>query len=226
MSGRHAMAVRFNEGLGAAADESLNDVCRAFSEILVRMAGAVIAGVKPAAIFTIPMRAYCAGKWRQLGRAALDEALRAYAQALPEYGVELSVLYRTNRRVYLFVWRPDDLDVILSDPQFLSILREQGYRGVGRQELLGELRRRLVDYYLAFDQGQHVEFPHEIGVFLGYPARDVRGFMAGEKATCRGAWHAYGDEQAARRRFDLIEAHERRCSSRFAAGEPLHALFC
>ena len=61
MSGRHAMAVRLAEGLGEAADTGLNDACLAFSEVLVRMAGAVIAGVKPAAIFTLPMRAYASG---------------------------------------------------------------------------------------------------------------------------------------------------------------------
>ena len=225
MSGRHAMAVRLAEGLGEAADTGLNDACLAFSEVLVRMAGAVIAGVKPAAIFTLPMRAYASGKWRELSRAALDEALRAYAEALPAYGVELSVLYRTDRRVYLLVWRPESLCRIVADPAQLSILREQGYCGAGLRELLVELRRRLVAYYLAHDGGERVEFPHEIGVFLGYPAQDVRGFMAGEKATCRGAWHAYGDEQTAKRRFRMLEMHERRCRMRFAAGEPLHALF-
>lgn len=225
MSGRHAMSVRFAEGLGEAADAQLNDACLAFSEVLVRVAGTVIAGVKPAAIFTLSMRTYVAGKWRQLSRGSLDEALRAYAEALPAYGVELSVLYRTERRVYLLVWRPEDLGRVLDDPEHLSILREQGYRGAGHLELLAELRRKLVAYYLACNGGERVEFPHEIGVFLGYPAEDVRGFMAGKKATCRGAWHAYGDEQVAKRRFRMLEMHERRCRNRFAAGEPLHALF-
>lgn len=66
MSGRHAMAVRAVEGLGSGADEGLNDVCLVFSEVLVRIAGAVIAGVKPAAIFTLPMRVFAAGKWHPL----------------------------------------------------------------------------------------------------------------------------------------------------------------
>ena len=120
---------------------------------------------------------------------------------------------------------PDALGRVLADSSHLSILREQGYRGSDHRELLSELRGRLVDYYLALDRGEHIEFPHEIGVFLGYPARDVRGFMAGEKATCRGAWHAYGDEQTAKRRFRMLEIHERRCRDRFASGEPLYALF-
>lgn len=224
MSGRHAMAVRLVDGLGLGCDERLNDVCIAFAETLVRMAGGVITGAKPAAIFSMPMRAYAGGKWRHLMRSSLDEALRAYAEALPAYGVELSVLYRTDRRVYLLVWRPEQLSQKLGDPESISILREQGYVGSGSQELICQLRKRLVAYYLA-QKERGIEFPHEIGVFLGYPAEDVRGFMGGRQVTCKGAWHAYGDEQVAKRRFLALERQEKHCRSRFAAGEPLHALF-
>lgn len=224
MSGRHAMAVRLADGLGGAFDDEMNDVCITFAELLVRLAGGVIAGAKPAAIFSIPMRVYSGGKWRRLSRSALDEGLRAYAQALPGYGVRMSVLYRSDRRVFLLVWRPQQLSVALDDPDGICILREMGYRGASQEDLLRELRRRLVDYYLAVEQGSG-QFPHEIGVFLGYPPQDVRGFMEGRKATCRGAWHAYGDERAARRRFEALERQERKCQRRFAAGEPFHALF-
>ena len=224
MSGRHAMAVRLTDGLGAGSDQSLNDVCITFAESLVSNAAGVIAGAKPAAIFSIPMRAYSAGKWRRLVRQALDEALRAYAEMLPAYGMRVAVLHRTDRRVFLLVWRDCELADSLGDPEAVAILREQGYEGVTPQELLCELRRRLVGYYHA-PKTPASAFPHEIGDFLGYPPEDVRGFMEGKEATCRGAWHAYGDEHAAKRRFRALEAQERRCRSRFAVGEPLHALF-
>ena len=86
----------------------------------------------------------------------------------------------------------------------MAILHEAGYPERLRPTELVELRRRLVDYYLAVDAGKRIEFPHEIGVFLGYPAQDVRGFMEGRKATCRGAWHAYGDEQLPGSRFRVL----------------------
>ena len=117
MSGRHAMAIRLAEGLADAYGSELNDACLTFADSLVRLAGGVIAGVKPAAIFSIPMRAYSAGQWRWLVRHALDEALRAYAASLPDYGVSLSVLYRTERRVYLLVWRPALLARVFEDPR-------------------------------------------------------------------------------------------------------------
>ena len=224
MSGRHAMAVRLQDGLGEAFDEHMNDVCITFAELLVRLASGVIAGAKPAAIFSIPMRVHSGGRWRSLTREALDEGLRAYADALPAYGVRMTVLYRNERRIYLLVWRPLQLSQALEDPRGAEILSESGYRGACLDDHLRELRRRLVDFYLSFEQGVG-EFPHEIGIFLGYPPEDVRGFMEGREATCRGPWHAYGDERVARQRFEALAIKERACQRRFAAGEPFHALF-
>lgn len=223
MSGRSAMAVVAHHGLIGECDERINDVCLAFAEVFVRMAAGVIAGAKPAAIFSIPMRAYAGGRWRHLVRHALDEALRAYAAALPTHGVSLSVLYRTEKRVYLLVWRPELLERVLADDEALAILREAGYVGTTAEELARELRRRLVAYYC--DEARGTEFPHEIGVFLGYPTEDVRGYLAGLPVTCRGPWQAYGDERLARQRFRALERVERGCRLRFAAGESLGALF-
>ena len=47
------------------------------------------------------------------------------------------------------------------------------------------------------------DFPHEIGLFLGYPIEDVRGFIeqGGKDCKLSGYWKVYGDVQAARRLF-------------------------
>jgi len=46
-------------------------------------------------------------------------------------------------------------------------------------------------------------FPHEIGVFLGYPLHDVIGFInnAGKNSCCCGYWKVYNEQDDARRRF-------------------------
>lgn len=50
-------------------------------------------------------------------------------------------------------------------------------------------------------------FPHEIGLFLGYPPEDVRGFIENNAkcSKCVGAWKVYGDERAAKRLFAKYE---------------------
>ena len=84
-----------------------------------------------------------------------------------------------------------------------AFLARQGY-GADQdcQGLLRQLSRRLC---------LEREFPHEIGVFLGYPLEDVVGFIEnrGRNYTCCGCWKAYGDPEAARRRFDQY----RRCTA-------------
>ena len=55
------------------------------------------------------------------------------------------------------------------------------------------------------------DFPHEIGIFLGYPLGDVIGFIdnAGKNSRCTGCWKVYCNECEAMRtfaRFDKCRA--------------------
>lgn len=47
------------------------------------------------------------------------------------------------------------------------------------------------------------DFPHEIGVFLGYPIEDINGFIAhrGERFKLCGYWKVYNDEVKAKQIF-------------------------
>jgi hypothetical protein len=46
-------------------------------------------------------------------------------------------------------------------------------------------------------------FPHEVGIFLGYPPEDVRGFVeqGGQNYKLCGYWKVYGDVEKAKKRF-------------------------
>ena len=47
-------------------------------------------------------------------------------------------------------------------------------------------------------------FPHEVGLFLGYPPEDVKGFIdhRANDFKCAGLWKVYGDEEKARSLFE------------------------
>lgn len=66
------------------------------------------------------------------------------------------------------------------------------------KEIAAELVRRV---------NSQETFPHEIGLFLGYPSEDVNGFIkyGADKAKCVGAWRVYGDEEAAKKKFALYK---------------------
>ena len=49
------------------------------------------------------------------------------------------------------------------------------------------------------------EFPHEVGLFLGYPPADVEGFMyQREKYKLCGLWKVYDDVEGAQKQFDRL----------------------
>ena len=55
--------------------------------------------------------------------------------------------------------------------------------------------------WLEYESG---EFPHEVGLFLGYPPEDVKGFIdhRANDFKCAGLWKVYGDEEKARSLFE------------------------
>lgn len=102
--------------------------------------------------------------------------------------------FRVRRGHFLlYVYRPEALSRDLMDGDARAILEPLGYPCRDMSACLRRLGARLV----ACD-----EFPHEIGLFLGYPPEDVYGFIyrRGEEKYC-GSWMVYGDVDAARRTF-------------------------
>ena len=79
-----------------------------------------------------------------------------------------------------------------------DLLDMHGYAGHKPAQCVARLARRLHESH---------DFPHEIGLFLGYPPEDVSGFIENKAACakCVGCWKVYGDEEAARKRFAKYE---------------------
>ena len=52
---------------------------------------------------------------------------------------------------------------------------------------------------------KRMTFPHEVGLFLGYPPEDVQGFIEhrGQCFACSGYWKVYANEEETRRLFDF-----------------------
>ena len=70
------------------------------------------------------------------------------------------------------------------------------------------------------------EFPHEVGVFLGYPPEDVDGFI-GNRACghkCVGCWKVYGEEEAARKTFAKYQKCTRVYCEQWARGASIERL--
>ena len=186
---------------------------------LVVGAAGVISGIKPASLVNyVPHVLELYGTHPRAARAAERKALCCCARNLVRFGLRLIVLDRRGGRVVLFIYRPCALKQVLTDSKVCSLLTAVGYDIRSLDTVISTLRQRMANYYGAATH-RAASFPHEVGLLLGYPAEDVRGFMAGNKEVCRGPWKAYGDVKTAQARFRCIAACERHCRERFAAGE-------
>ena len=69
-------------------------------------------------------------------------------------------------------------------------------------------------------------FPHEVGLFLGYPPKDVKGFIEnnGECSKCTGCWKVYGDEKKAKDTFDKYKMCTAEYMKRYSEGVGLDNL--
>lgn len=154
----------------------------------VRSTAPTLAGLKTGSLFP----------FRYTSRKQAVRELRDYNRQLTPKGLRLLPLRMDDRFALLYLYRPGRLGEDLRAEGAAAILRKAGYPDCDETACLTELRRRLTE---------QADFPHEIGLFLGYPPEDVRAFMEhrNEGCKCVGCWRVYGDEETARRKFDQYE---------------------
>ena len=179
-------------------------------EAMIEHCAPTLAGVKSAGLFRFSPQ--------EPGRFARQ--FREWRGALDRRGLNLLVLKRCRRTgaYLLYIYRESVRSRELAAPQVRTYLAELGYHAGGEcRALLRQLAGRL-----CFQE----EFPHEIGLFLGYPLEDVKGFIQnkGQGYACCGLWKSYGDPRAARRYFDRCRACTAAYKRRYAAGVPLERL--
>ncbi|HJV34008.1 DUF3793 family protein [Geomonas sp.] len=158
----------------------------------------VIAGEKPANLVCITNKA------RSCGRNLYQLWSKHGASLMAESCLRASVLADRGDSILLMFYRPESLQELLRRKAVAAILGKVGYpEPEDPAKALAALTSRI-----AAEAGS---FPHEIGVFLGYPLKDVLGFMGwgSHRFTCQGPWKIFGKPEESLR---LAEIHrECRC---------------
>ncbi len=160
----------------------------------------VIAGVKPANLLRISNRAYSCGRnmyqlWQRYG----DELLENSSM------VATALLCDTNG-VLLLIYSPTLLQRRLNSRSSRAFLASLHYRNPQH------IAKTLADLTSHFIDG---EFPHEIGLFLGYPLKDIRAFMGRSqlKVTAQRLWKIYGHTRRSHALADLYQHQHQRIAS-------------
>lgn len=163
--------------------------------------GPVLAGLRISALLTL-----CDGQC--LGAMCLFRRLE-----IPFY-----ILCRTDDMVTFLVYRGGELVRYLQEPTVKSMLEYLGYPSLRLGDALPELASRYVEYLKKKEN-----FPHEMGLFLGYPPEDVEGFIKnnGQKFQYIGYWKVYTQAEEKKRLFSRYDAVTCELLSVLAEGETL-----
>ncbi|MBO6302823.1 MAG: DUF3793 family protein [Ruminiclostridium sp.] len=124
--------------------------------------------------------------------------LRIFNRRTAGKGLKIRIMHVCDTRCVMLVYNERKLAERLNEKQTAAMLRDEGYDvGAGLDAMLERLSERM----------ESCGFPHEIGLFLDYPAEDVKGFIEnnGENYKLCGCWKVYGSEDSARRTFENYE---------------------
>lgn len=132
--------------------------------------------------------------------SAEDEAL--VRVILRRSGISFFRLLRTGEKVTFLLFRKNPLEAYLKQREVETMLAEAGYAELSLGNILSTFQKRYAHYMSAGGR-----FPHEMGLLLGYPAEDVKGFVEneGKNFLYSGYWKVYADVEEKRRLFQKFE---------------------
>lgn len=130
----------------------------------------------------------------------LNESVNLFNAILEDKGVNVFVL-RVNsdkNTALIYVYRKSTLQKDLENPNIVKFLSCFGYKNCDLNKSLEILKFKLNKYEA---------FPHEIGIFLGYPLDDIEAFISnnGRNFTYCGYWKVYKNSKDSIKKFQNFD---------------------
>lgn len=174
--------------------------------MLVRHCSPTLAGMKTGNMFSYTYES----------AQEMRAAIRHFNKTLAKKGLRVVPLRFKDNRALIYVYRPEHLKRDLGNEIACELLRSRGYDCNKPQKCIIHLMDKL--------RGTE-EFPHEIGLFLGYPPEDVHGFINDPSAcSCSGCWKVYTNENEARKTFDKYKKCTKIYCRQWADGKSIERL--
>lgn len=176
-------------------------------ELIVKMCSPTLMGIKTGSMFSAKYRS----------EAKVKSEIRRLNEVFKPRGLLLMPLKFNENTVLLYLCRVQALEKDLSEPRAQKALKKAGYPCGNTGKCLLHLLRRMRTL---------PTFPHEVGLFLGYPPEDVAGFIKNKakNSKCTGLWKVYGDTETAKKSFAECKKCTEETYARFKSGVSLEQL--
>lgn len=118
-----------------------------------------------------------------------DEIKRMY-QLFCNTSINMKRLYVNDHITSFLLYDHDKLEMYLQNHYIHYFMNQQGYKNLEIHEILDQVSNRYREF-----KNNTGEFPHELGILLGYPLSDVIGFIEnkGQNSLYTGYWKVYSN---------------------------------
>lgn len=158
-----------------------------YEKLLINYCSPTLASLKSGSLFT----------YFSDDAIKIKEVVRSWNLLLNKKGIFVENLYQKPTSALIYVYRPKMLLTEINATSSRNFLSKLGYNTSNLDMSISRLKERI-----EANDG----FPHEIGLFLGYPYEDVEGFIenCGKNHLCNGLWKVYKNENIKKRRFTTL----------------------
>lgn len=150
---------------------------------LITYAAPTLAGLKCANLFTY-----------KKNNRDLNEQIDSWSKVLNRKNIYIEILAENDKKALIYVYINHMVFKEINNTQKRNFLKDLGYDTLNLKQSISHLKERI-----SFDC-----FPHEIGLFLGYPFEDVMGFIknCGDNYIHSGYWKVYSNKNETIRIFN------------------------
>lgn len=176
------------------------------AELLVRFCSPTLAGLKVANLFS----------YKYENKEEILMFIMRYNKLLNKKGVFLKLLKCKDGMALILVYREKKLVNVLENENIQQFLKEYDYEDFDIENCIEKLKKHLI----------YADFPHEIGIFLGYPLEDVKAFIKykGMGYKYVGCWKVYTNEEEAINMFSKFEKCSKIYKEKFSQGTEITRL--
>lgn len=170
------------------------------NQIFIRYSSQTICGIKPANLFTVSAK--------ELSR----KILTTWENIASKQKLILRAFEISNKTMMIFIYNSKWIQDILSNSSIQNYMSSKKFSSPHNVEKSME--------ELIFRLKEKNEFPHEVGIFLGYPLEDVIKFEENKGKFCKycGYWKSYSNPEEARKCCDLYRDCCQMCTQWFDEG--------
>lgn len=165
-----------------------------FEQELIEHCSPTLASIKAASLFTYTYKSL----------KELHVRVTYWNSKMKRKGITFDILSENVgvNKALIYVYRRADLEKILNRDEIRSFLLNHGYL-IDDNEIVGGVNCENIILQLKKKFEKLNQFPHEIGIFLGYPIGDVKGFIENQGCNCKctGYWKVYCNEEEATKTF-------------------------